>query len=132
MLNEVKLIGNLGSDPELRYTNSGKAVCNLSVATTRRVKRDDKWEDETEWHRVTVWEKQAELCNEYLSKGRQVYVMGRNSTRKYEDKDGVTKYTTEVIASDVKFLGKKGDSDEPPARPSTTSTAGAGEGDINF
>ncbi len=109
MINKAIIVGNLGRDPELRYTNSQTAVCNLNVATTRRVKRDEKWEDETEWHRITVWGKQAESCNEYLSKGRQVYVEGRLQTRKYEDKDGVTKYSTDIVAEEVKFLGKKGD-----------------------
>ena len=105
-VNKVILIGNLGQDPELRTTGSGKSVCNLSIATSNGKKGD---EEVTEWHRVTVWEKQADFCNQYLSKGRQVYVEGRIQTRKYEDKEGVTKYATDIVAHTVQFLGSKGD-----------------------
>lgn len=117
MINKAIIVGNLGRDPELRSLDSGNAVCNLSVATTRRVKRGDAWEDETEWHRVTVWGKQAESCAKYLSKGRQVYVDGRLQTRSYE-KDGVTKYSTDIVASEVKFLGGKGATSSDDAAPS--------------
>lgn len=105
--NVVILIGNLGADPDLRYTSSGKAVCELRVATS------DSWNDKdgqrherTEWHRVVVWGTQGESCGKYLTKGRQVYVRGRIQTRSYE-KDGVKKYITEVNADDVQFLGSK-------------------------
>lgn len=109
-INKVILIGNLGRDPELRYTQGGTAVCNLSIATTRSYNnsRTNERVEETEWHRVVVWGKQAEFSNQYLSKGRQVYIEGRLQTRSYEDRDGVKKYSTEVVADTVQFLGGRG------------------------
>lgn len=109
-INKVILIGNLGRDPELRYTQGGTAVCRLSVATTRNYfdKRKNDRVEETEWHRVTVWGQQGEHCERYLSKGRQVYVEGRLRTSSYEDKDGTKKYSTEIIADTVQFLGGRG------------------------
>jgi len=109
-INKVILIGNLGRDPEMRYTQGGTAVCQLSLATTRTYtnKSNDRVE-ETEWHRVVVWGKQAESCNQYLSKGRQAYIEGRLQTRNYDDKDGNKKYITEVIADVVQFLGSRGE-----------------------
>ncbi|KIG11900.1 Single-stranded DNA-binding protein [Enhygromyxa salina] len=106
-VNKVILIGNLGRDPELRYTQSGSPVASLSVATTRkwRNKQTNEMVEETEWHRVSVFGQSAEHCNNYLSKGRQVYVEGRLRTRSYDDKDGVKKYSTEIIADTVQFLG---------------------------
>ncbi|MEX1367536.1 MAG: single-stranded DNA-binding protein [Nannocystaceae bacterium] len=108
-VNKVILIGNLGRDPELRYTQGGTAVCNLNIATTRAYNnRNNERVEETEWHRVVVWSKQAEFCNQYLTKGRQVYIEGRLQTRSYEDKDGIKKYSTEVVADTVQFLGSRG------------------------
>jgi single-strand DNA-binding protein len=109
-INKVILIGNLGRDPELRYTQGGTAVATLNIATTRSYTKTNSNErvEETEWHRVVVWGKQAEFCNQYLTKGRQVYVEGRLQTRNYEDKDGVKRYSTEVIAETVQFLGGRG------------------------
>ena len=107
-INKVILIGNLGRDPELRYTQGNNAVCTLSVATTRSYMkggREGERVEETEWHRVTLWGKDAENANKYLTKGRQVYVEGRLQTRKYEDKDGVTRYSTDVVAEVVQYLG---------------------------
>ena len=106
MINKAILLGNLGRDPELMHTKKGTPVCNLSVATEHRVKNGESWEKATEWHKVTVWGKQAELAAEHLSKGRQVYIEGRNQTDKWE-KDGQTHYTTKVVAELVKFLGSK-------------------------
>lgn len=107
-LNEVRIIGNLGNDPDLRYTQQGKPVCTLSIATNRRWKDDaGKEHEEVEWHRVVVWAKQAENANEYLSKGDPVFVGGRLQTRAYEDKDGVKKYVTEIVAQSVQFLKSK-------------------------
>jgi single-strand DNA-binding protein len=108
-VNKVILIGNLGRDPELRYTQSGSPVASLSVATTRkwRNKQTNEMVEETEWHRVSVFGQSAEHCNNYLSKGRQVYVEGRLKTRSYDDKDGVKKYSTEIIADIVQFLGSR-------------------------
>jgi single-strand DNA-binding protein len=102
-LNKITIIGNLGKDPELRTTNSGKSVCNFSVATSYGTGDNA----ETEWHRVTCWDKTAEFVNEFARKGKQVYVEGRLQTRSYE-KDGQTRYSTEVIAHTVLLLGPKG------------------------
>ena len=100
-LNKVTLIGNLGADPDVRSTGSGQTVANFSIATT------EKWQggEKTEWHRVVVFGKQADTCKEYLSKGRQIYVEGRLQTRQWDDKTGNKRYTTEVIAQRVLFLG---------------------------
>lgn len=104
-VNKVILVGRLGRDPELRYTPQGVAVATLSMATDRRYKdREGKAVEETQWHRVVVWAGQAESCERYLSKGRQVYVEGRLQHRSYE-KEGQTKYMTEVVADAVRFLG---------------------------
>ena len=106
-VNKVILIGNLGRDPEVRYTPSGAAVCNVSLATTRNWKNKDSGErqEETEWHRVVFYDRLAEIAGEYLKKGRSVYVEGRLKTRKWQDKDGVEKYTTEIIAEVMQLLG---------------------------
>ena len=109
-VNKVFLIGNLGGDPEVRYTASGSAVANFRIATT------DVWNDRngerqerTEWHRIVVWGKQAEHCGEYLRKGRSVHVEGRLQTRDWEDRDGNKRYTTEIVANSVTFLGSRGE-----------------------
>jgi single-strand DNA-binding protein len=106
-LNKVQIIGNLGRDPEVRYTPNGNAVCNVSVATTRQWKGKDSGEkqEETEWHRVVFYDRLAEIAGEYLKKGRSVYVEGRLKTRKWTDKEGKEQYTTEVIASEMQMLG---------------------------
>ena len=109
-LNKIMLIGNLGQKPELRQTNSNLAVTRLSIATTERRKgADGNWTNHTEWHNVVVFGRQAENCEKFLDKGRQVYVEGRLQTRKYQDKDGNDRRSTEVVASDVRFLSNKGD-----------------------
>ena len=121
-INKVILIGNLGSDPEVRYTPDGTAVANFNIATS------DEWTDKdtgerkkrTEWHRIVAWRKLGEICGEYLSKGRQVYVEGKLQTRSWE-KDGVTRYTTEIIASDVQFLGSRNAGDTYRASESAPS-----------
>jgi single-strand DNA-binding protein len=106
-VNKVIIIGNLGRDPEVRYTPNGAAVCNVSVATTRQWKAKDSGDkvEETEWHRVVFYDRLAEIAGEYLKKGRSVYVEGRLKTRKWNDKDGVEKFTTEIIAEEMKMLG---------------------------
>lgn len=105
-LNKVLLIGRLGGNPEIRYTPGGAAVANFSVATNEVWNdKNGQKQERTEWHRVVVWGKLAQLCGEYLTKGRQVYVEGRIQTRQWQDKEGQTKYTTEVIATTVQFLG---------------------------
>jgi len=108
-VNKVILIGNLGQDPEVRFTQSGSAVANLRLATTDQyTDRDGQRQERTEWHRVVAFGKTAELCKEYLSKGRQIYVEGSLQTRSWEDKSGQKRYTTEVVASAIKFLGGGG------------------------
>jgi single-strand DNA-binding protein len=106
-INKVILIGNLGRDPEVRYTPSGAAVCNVSVATTRNWKDKNSGDkvEETEWHRVVFYDRLAEIAGEYLKKGRPVYVEGRLKTRKWQDKDGKDNYTTEIVAEQMQLLG---------------------------
>jgi len=109
MLNKVTLIGNLGADPEVRYMPSGGAVANVSLATTFRWKdRDTKEKKEsTEWHRVVFFNRLAEVVGEYLRKGSQIYIEGRLQTRKWKDKDGIDRYSTEIIATEMQMLGGK-------------------------
>ena len=108
-VNKVIIVGNLGRDPEVRYTPNGNAVCNVTVATSRQWKNKDSGEkqEETEWHRVVFYDRLAEIAGEYLKKGRSVYVEGRLKTRKWQDKDGAEKYTTEVIAEQMQLLGSR-------------------------
>lgn len=105
-VNKVILIGNVGRDPELRYTQNGTAVCNFSLATTERAKVGGEWQDKTEWHNIVAWSRLAEICNQYIQKGTQVYIEGRLQTRKWEDRDGNTRYQTEIVAQDIQFLGR--------------------------
>lgn len=109
-LNKVMLIGNLGKDPEVRYTTSGQAVASFSLATTERYKNKQSgdFEEKTEWHRITLWGRQAEVAGEYLAKGRTVYIEGRLQTRKWTDRDGNEKYTTEVVGERMQMLGGRG------------------------
>jgi len=109
-INKVILIGNLGRDPEVRFTNGGQAVANFSIATSESWtdKSSGQKQEKTEWHRIVVWGKLAELCGEYLKKGRQAYVEGRLQTREWTDKEGKKNYTTEVVANTVQFLGGGG------------------------
>jgi single-strand DNA-binding protein len=121
-VNKVILIGNLGADPELKYTPSSRALCNLRIATTDVFKdKGGQRQERTEWHRVTVWGDQAENCSKYLSKGRSVYVEGRLQTRSY-DKEGQKHYATDVVADRVVFLGSGGGGGGAPGGP------GGGEG----
>lgn len=107
-VNKVILVGNLGRDPELRYTKSGSAVANFSLATTDVFSKEGQREERTEWHRIVAWGKTAELCTQYLAKGRSVYIEGQLRTREWEDKDGNKRQTTEVHAQTVQFLGPRG------------------------
>jgi len=156
-LNKVMLIGNLGKDPEVRYTPGGQAVANFTIAT------NESWNDKqgqkqerTEWHRIVAWGKTAELCGEYLTKGRQVYIEGKIQTREWNNKEGQKQYTTEVVANQVLFLsgGERGPGkgqsrgggaddfgppppglDEPQSGPSGGgggSARGGGDDDIPF
>jgi len=144
-VNKVILVGRLGQNPEVRYTPSGAAVANFSVATNESwTDKSGQKQERTEWHRVVVWGKLAELCNQYLAKGRQVYVEGRLQTRQWQDKDNQTKYTTEIQAQTVQFLGgqERGagqmDTQQEPASnsgPGPSGPAGPGnftEDDIPF
>lgn len=107
-VNKVILIGNLGADPELKYTANSKALCNLRIATTEVYKdKSGQRQEKTEWHRITVWGDTAENCSKYLSKGRSVYIEGRLQTRSY-DKDGQKHYATDIVADRVVFLGSGG------------------------
>jgi single-strand DNA-binding protein len=133
-VNKVILVGNLGRDPETRYMPDGGAITNVSIATT------DVWKDKqgekqekTEWHRVAFFGKLAEIAGEYLKKGSQVYVEGRLQTRKWQDKDGADKYTTEIVADRMQMLGSRQggggrDMGEPDAASAPRSSAGAGAG----
>ena len=125
MINKVILVGNLGADPEMRYTQSGTAVANFRIATNERFKdKSGELQERTEWHRIVFFGRTAEVCGEYLTKGRQIYVEGRLQTRSWEDKEGQTRYTTEIVAREMKMLGQRGDAsasgaDRPkPPKPS--------------
>lgn len=109
MVNKVILVGNLGKDPEVRFTPNGRALAKFPVATSERwTDPDGNKQERTEWHNVVVWGKQAETCGQYLSKGRQVFVEGSIRSRQYDDKDGNKRYMTEIVARDVRFLGGGG------------------------
>ena len=132
-LNKVMLIGNLGRDPEVRYMPSGGAMCNISIATT------DNWTDKssgekrekTEWHRIVMFGKQAELAEQYLKKGSPLYIEGRLQTRKWTTKEGEDKYTTEVIADRMQFLGRRGE-DSFGESSQSKSKADSSEGTPSF
>ena len=109
-LNKAMLIGRLGQDPEVRYTQSNTAVANFSLATNERFKdRNGEWQERTEWHRIVAWGRTAEICQEYLKKGSLVYIEGPIQTREWEDKDGQKKYTTEIKALTMQMLDSRGD-----------------------
>ena len=112
-VNKVILIGNLGKDPELRYLPSGQAVTKFSLATGSKWKdKEGQWQDRTDWHNIVAFGKTAEICNEYLKKGSQVYIEGRIQTRSYDDRDGNKKWITEIIAQSMQMLGRKGEVEE--------------------
>lgn len=104
MLNKVQIIGSLGKDPELKTSQSGSSYANVSVATSERVKKGEEWADHTEWHRVTVFGRQAENLVKFCKKGKRIYVEGKLRTSKYVDDNGVEKFSTAILADDVKFL----------------------------
>ena len=130
-INKVILVGNLGKDPEVRYFADGTAVVNFSIATSEEWKDKNTGEkkEKTEWHRIVAFRKLAEICGEYLSNGKQVYVEGKLQTRSWE-KDGVTRYTTEIVASDVQFLGGRNASDS--GRPSGGTPDAGGRGSEGY
>jgi len=139
-VNKVILVGNLGRDPELRYTKNGQAVANFTLATTENWSRDGNREERTEWHRIVAWGKTAELCTQYLTKGRTVYIEGQIRTREWEDKEGHKRQTTEVHAQTVQFLGSgpraggaaRSADDSGPAPESAGPAAPAAEDEIPF
>ena len=118
-INKVTIIGNLGKDPEIRYSASGAAIANITVATS------DNWKDKqtgekqerTEWHRVVFFNRLAEVVGEYLTKGSQIYIEGRLQTRKWQDKDGQDRYTTEIVANEMQMLGGRGQQQPSPSAP---------------
>ena len=128
-INKVILIGNLGRDPETRYSPNGGAICNVSIATTRgwKDKTSGERKEETEWHRVVFYDRLAEIAGEYLKKGRSVYVEGRLKTRKWQDKEGQERYTTEIEANEMQMLGGKpaGDSAQSQQKPQQRNAQGA-------
>lgn len=145
-VNKVILIGNLGKDPEVRYTPSGSAICNISVATTHKWKdKDGEKQEETEWSRVSFFGKLAEIVGEYCKKGKPIYVEGRLKTRKWQDKDGKDCYTTEIIADQMQLLGGRDEQEDRapaprqaprthgdrPGGPNNRQRAGAGFDDDN-
>ncbi|MEX0684902.1 MAG: single-stranded DNA-binding protein [Balneolales bacterium] len=110
-LNKAMLIGNLGKDPDVRYTQSNKAVATLSVATSEKFKDNNgEVQERTEWHRVVVWNKLAEICQQYLKKGSKVYIEGKIQTNAWEDKDGQKRYTTEILGLSMTMLDSRGGS----------------------
>jgi len=129
VVNKVIIVGNLGKDPEVRFTPGGKALARFPVATSERwTDQDGNRQERTEWHNVVVWGKQAETCGQYLAKGRQVYVEGSLRTRQYDDKDGNRRYTTEVVAREVRFLGTGGAATAGAgAAPSSGRSSGGGQ-----
>jgi single-strand DNA-binding protein len=142
-MNKVILIGNLGANPEMRFTQGGQAVANLRIATTERyTDKNGQKQENTEWHRVVVFGKQAEIVGQYLTKGRQVCIEGRLQTRQWQDQQGQKRYSTEVVAMRVEFIGgragSQGPSDEmgamvPPADESMPADFGGGpDDDIPF
>ncbi len=129
-VNKVILLGNLGADPEVRYTTSGTAVANFNVATSEEWKDRTSGEKQsrTDWHRVVAFGRLGEICGEFLHKGKQVYLEGRLQTRSWEDKDGNTRYTTEIVAREMQMLGGAGRTNREPY---PGDGAGGGGGDTN-
>ena len=123
-INKVILVGNLGRDPEVRYTPSGTAVANFTLATTETwTDRDGQKQSHTEWHRIVAWRRLGEICGEYLSKGKQVYIEGRIRTREWEDQDGNKRKTTEIEAQTMQMLGSRAQDESP----SDANSGGGGE-----
>ncbi|MDZ4723453.1 MAG: single-stranded DNA-binding protein [candidate division Zixibacteria bacterium] len=138
-VNKAILIGRLGKDPELKYTPGGKAVANFSLATTERWSGQDGQKNEsTTWHNIVAWGRQAELCKEYLAKGREVYIEGRIDNRSYDDKEGNKKYISEVIVQTLQFLGSKtggsagGGGSEVSAEAPAQARSGGEDDDLPF
>jgi single-strand DNA-binding protein len=132
-VNKVILVGNLGADPTMRYTPSGTAVANFNLATTERfTNRNGERDSRTEWHRVVAWGRLAEICNQYLKKGKQIYVEGRLQTRTWEDQTGAKRYTTEVTALNMVMLGRVGEAEEAPTEDAAAPSSGKDDDDLPF
>ncbi len=135
-VNKVILVGNLGKDPEVRFTPGGKAVCKFPLATTERWGTDDGRQERTEWHNIVVWGRSAENCGQYLAKGRQIYLEGSLRSRSYDDKEGNKRYVTEIIAQRVQFLGGKPngttESDIGGESDSVSGTGPSGDDEVPF
>lgn len=136
-VNKVILIGRLGADPEVRYSANGMAVANFNMATNERVPAGEgNWEDRPEWHRIVAFGKLAEICGNYLSKGRLVFVEGRLQTEQWEDAQGIKRYTTKIVARDVQFLGGVGErtsqTQSPQAEMRNSGGSSSAEGDRSF
>ena len=133
-VNKAILIGNLGRDPELKYTPSGRAVCTFTLATSERwTNQDGERQESTTWHNIVAWGKPAEIMNEYLAKGRQVYIEGRIVNRSYDDKEGNKRYISEVVVNQFQFLGSRSDAADSgggsrPQPQRTAESSGAPEG----
>ena len=134
--NKITLVGNLGRDPELRYTPQGTPVCSFTMATNERRKdKSGEFQDQTTWFRVTLWGRQAETASQYLTKGRPVYIEGRLRIEEWTDRDGKQRYTLEVHATDMQFIGGRGDEGAgggggPRPEPPSRAGGGGGEGPI--
>ena len=132
-LNKAMLIGNLGSDPELRYTSSGVAVANFNIATSMKwTDPDGNAQEKTEWHSIVAWRKLAEICGEWLKKGRRVYIEGRIQTRTWDDKNGVKHWKTEIIADDMIMLDGRGEAAAEPIPPTEEAGPAEKEEDLPF
>ena len=134
-LNKVMLIGRLGKDPETRFTPNGKAVANFSIATSEKWKKDGEKQERTEWHNIVVFEKLAEIVGQYLTKGSQVYIEGKLQTRKWQDKQGNDRYTTEIVASQMQMLGggrSQQERTDSPSSDSSTAATDFDDSDIPF
>lgn len=128
-VNKVILVGNLGRDPELRYTPGGQAVANFSLATTERFSnKEGERQERTEWHRVVAWGRTGEICAQYLAKGRSVYVEGRIQTREWEDKEGQKRWSTEIVAINVQFLGGRGEGGSSTPASGSGGSGSGGDG----
>jgi single-strand DNA-binding protein len=138
-VNKAILIGNLGKDPELRYTGSGTAVCNFSIATTEkwRDQQSNEMKERTEWHNIVLWGRQGENAKEYLQKGSPVYIEGRIQTRSYDDKEGNKRWITEIVGQRMQFLGRRGetqrdDNSAPPPADAATQPMADEDDDLPF
>ena len=129
-INKVIIIGNLGKDPEIRYTQSNVPVASFSVATSEswKDKESGEWQEKTEWHRITAWRHLAERAEKYLRKGKQVYIEGKLETRKWQGQDGQDRYTTEIIARELQMLGRKDDDGQYGGGGGSSSSSSGGSG----